>query len=131
MCVAAPPDPASEMPFDQREIPGYPKTDFGWPVVPDGLRELLVLLDERYPGLPPVMITENGCSYNMGPDEHGVVDEVAGGGSDSLAPWGVGRGKELAKAISPGLEGGEEPKLPHDSSTNALIRRYRNMRRGV
>jgi glucose-6-phosphate isomerase len=40
-------------------------------------------------------------------------------------------GKELAKAIIPELEAGEEPKLHHDSSTNALIRRYRNMRRDV
>jgi beta-glucosidase len=75
MGVAAPADATSEMPFDQREIPGYPKTDFGWPVVPDGLRELLVTMRERYPELPPVMITENGCSYGMGPDEHGVVDD--------------------------------------------------------
>ena len=75
MCVAAPADPASAMPFDQREITGYPKTDFGWPVVPDGLREQLVILKDRYPDLPPVMITENGCSYNMGPDAHGVVDD--------------------------------------------------------
>jgi beta-glucosidase len=77
MCVAAPSDPTSAMPFDQREIAGYPKTDFGWPVVPDGLRELLVLLRDRYPGLPPVLITENGCSYGTGPDEHGVVDDQA------------------------------------------------------
>ncbi|WP_457112735.1 GH1 family beta-glucosidase [Marmoricola sp. URHA0025 HA25] len=75
MCVAAPADPASPMPFDQREITGYPKTDFGWPVVPDGLRELLVQLKERYPALPPVMITESGCSYAMGPDADGVVDD--------------------------------------------------------
>jgi beta-glucosidase len=75
MCVAAPGDPASPMPFDQREITGYPKTDFGWPVVPDGLRELLVLLDERYPSMPPVMITESGCSYGTGPDADGVVDD--------------------------------------------------------
>ena len=75
MCVAAPADPASEMPFDQREVTGYPKTDFGWPVVPDGLREQLVILRDRYPGLPPVMVTENGCSYAMGPDAHGVVDD--------------------------------------------------------
>src|SRR4051794_40400141 len=77
MCVAAPADPTSAMPFDQREIPGYPKTDFGWPVVPDGLRELLVLMHQRYPSIPPVMITENGCSYATGPDEHGVVDDQA------------------------------------------------------
>jgi beta-glucosidase len=75
MCVAAPADPTSAMPFDQREITGYPTTDFGWPVVPDGLRELLVLLKARYPDLPPVLITENGCSYGTGPDEDGVVDD--------------------------------------------------------
>jgi beta-glucosidase len=77
MCVAAPSDPTSAMPFDQREIAGYPKTDFGWPVVPDGLRELLVLLKDRYPALPPVMITENGCSYGTAPDEDGVVEDQA------------------------------------------------------
>ena len=77
MCVAAPADPSSEMPFDQREVTGYPKTDFAWPVVPDGLREQLVILRDRYPGLPPVMVTENGCSYNMGPDADGVVDDQA------------------------------------------------------
>ena len=75
MSVAAPADPASDMPFDQREVPGYPTTDFGWPVVPDGLRELLVLLHERYPEMPPITITENGCSYAVGPDANGVVDD--------------------------------------------------------
>jgi beta-glucosidase len=75
MGVAAPADPDSPMPFDYRDVPGYPKTDFGWPVVPDGLREQLVILRERYPDLPPVMITENGCAYNVGPDADGVVDD--------------------------------------------------------
>ena len=37
-----------ELPFERREIAGYPTTDFGWPVVPDGLRELLGLAQERY-----------------------------------------------------------------------------------
>ena len=53
------------------------------------------------------------------------------GGSTAFDQWGVELGKELAKAIIPELEAGEEPKLHHDSSTNALIRRYRNMRRDV
>jgi beta-glucosidase len=75
MCVAAPADPSSPMPFDQREVTGYSTTDFGWPVVPDGLRELLVQLHERYPGMPPIIITENGCSYGTGPDQDGVVDD--------------------------------------------------------
>ncbi|HEX2895295.1 MAG TPA: GH1 family beta-glucosidase [Marmoricola sp.] len=65
----------ADLPFDYSDVTGYPKTDFGWPVVPDGLREQLVLLKERYPDLPPVIITENGCSYNMGPGPDGVVDD--------------------------------------------------------
>lgn len=65
----------ADLPFDYSDVPGYPTTDFGWPVVPDGLREQLVTLRDRYPGLPPVLITENGCSYNMGPDDAGVVDD--------------------------------------------------------
>ncbi|MET7377626.1 GH1 family beta-glucosidase [Streptomyces sp. NPDC005526] len=54
----------AELPFSLREIEGRPVTDFGWPVVPEGLTELLTHLADRYGDrLPPVMITENGCSY--------------------------------------------------------------------
>jgi glucose-6-phosphate isomerase len=63
--------------------------------------------------------------------EHSVFTQGAVWGIDSFDQWGVELGKELAKAIIPELESKEEPKLRHDSSTNALIRRYRNMRRGV
>jgi glucose-6-phosphate isomerase len=63
--------------------------------------------------------------------EHSVFTQGAVWGIDSFDQWGVELGKELAKAIIPELEAGEEPKLHHDSSTNALIRRYRNLRRGV
>jgi glucose-6-phosphate isomerase len=63
--------------------------------------------------------------------EHSVFTQGAVWGIDSFDQWGVELGKELAKAIIPQLEAAEEPKLHHDSSTNALIRRYRNMRRGV
>ena len=62
-------------PFEQHDIPGYPTTDFGWPIVPEGLRQVIGQLVERYPDIPPIYITENGCSYGMGPDEHGVVDD--------------------------------------------------------
>ncbi|KQZ76346.1 GH1 family beta-glucosidase [Nocardioides sp. Root151] len=67
----------AELPFEYRDIEGYPTTDFGWPVVPDGLREQLVTLHRRYTDLPPVVITESGCAYNLGPDETGVVDDRA------------------------------------------------------
>jgi glucose-6-phosphate isomerase len=63
--------------------------------------------------------------------EHSVFTQGAVWGIDSFDQWGVELGKELAKAIIPELEAGQEPKLRHDSSTNALIRRYRNMRQGV
>ncbi|MFC7826206.1 GH1 family beta-glucosidase [Streptomyces sp. NPDC057375] len=54
----------AELPFSVREIEGRPLTDFGWPVVPEGLTELLTGFRERYGDrLPPVVITENGCSY--------------------------------------------------------------------
>ena len=75
MKVAAAPED-SDMPFEQRPIVGYPTTDFDWPVVPEALREWLVTLRARYrAALPPIFITESGCSYGMGPDERGVVDD--------------------------------------------------------
>jgi glucose-6-phosphate isomerase len=63
--------------------------------------------------------------------EHSVFTQGAIWGIDSFDQWGVELGKELAQAIIPELEAGEEPKLHHDSSTNSLIRRYRDMRRDV
>jgi len=53
----------------------------------------------------------------------GVVWEI-----DSFDQWGVELGKALAVRIIPELESETEPELHHDSSTNALIRRYRAMR---
>jgi beta-glucosidase len=67
--------PDSPVPFENAEVTGYPTTDFGWPVVPEGLTDLLVDLSQRYPGMPPIIITENGCSYATGPDGSGVVDD--------------------------------------------------------
>ncbi|MBL1104869.1 beta-glucosidase [Streptomyces sp. 5-8] len=55
----------AELPFSLREIEGRPVTDFGWPVVPEGLTELLTGFRDRYGDrLPPVVVTENGCSYD-------------------------------------------------------------------
>ncbi len=45
--------PDSPLPFQLEPIPGYPVTAFGWPVVPEGLSELLGLLKERYAGSAP------------------------------------------------------------------------------
>ena len=61
--------------------------------------------------------------------EHSVFTQGVIWGIDSFDQWGVELGKALAKRIIPELESAEEPDLQHDSSTNALIRRYRSMRR--
>jgi glucose-6-phosphate isomerase len=61
--------------------------------------------------------------------EHSVFTQGAIWGIDSFDQWGVELGKVLAKAIIPELEPASEPELHHDSSTNALIRRYRAQRR--
>ncbi|HEV2790952.1 MAG TPA: glucose-6-phosphate isomerase [Solirubrobacterales bacterium] len=61
--------------------------------------------------------------------EHSVFVQGAIWGIDSFDQWGVELGKVLAQAIIPELEAAEEPVLHHDSSTNALIRRYRGLRR--
>ncbi|MEV6981004.1 GH1 family beta-glucosidase [Sphaerisporangium sp. NPDC051017] len=66
------------LPFEDAGITGHPTTAFGWPVVPDGLRELLTGLKARYgEALPPVYVTENGCSQEDEPGPDGVVDDQA------------------------------------------------------
>ncbi|HYP56572.1 MAG TPA: glucose-6-phosphate isomerase [Solirubrobacterales bacterium] len=60
--------------------------------------------------------------------EHSTFVQGAVWGIDSFDQWGVELGKQLAKAIVPELRAAEQPELRHDSSTNALIRRYRAAR---
>jgi glucose-6-phosphate isomerase len=57
--------------------------------------------------------------------EHSVFTQGVIWDVDSFDQWGVELGKQLAQRIIPELEGGAEPRLAHDSSTNTLIRRYR------
>jgi beta-glucosidase len=78
--ITAPADPASGLPFDLAEPQeAYRRTAFDWPVVPDGLTELLVGLKARYgEALPPVWITENGCSEPAGVDDRARIDYLAG-----------------------------------------------------
>ncbi|MBM7171729.1 beta-glucosidase [Streptomyces sp. G44] len=62
------------LPFAPREIEGYPVTDFGWPVVPEALTELLTAFRDRYGDrLPPLVITENGCSYEGLDDQERIA----------------------------------------------------------
>jgi glucose-6-phosphate isomerase len=60
--------------------------------------------------------------------EHSVFTQGVIWGIDSFDQWGVELGKALAQRIIPELQSSSDPELEHDSSTNALIRRYRSMR---
>jgi glucose-6-phosphate isomerase len=60
--------------------------------------------------------------------EHSVFTQGAVWHIDSFDQWGVELGKVLAGRVSGELESAAEPNLQHDSSTNALIRRYRKLR---
>ncbi len=69
------PGEGNPFPFEIVPMTDYEQTDMGWPVVPSGLRDLLVSLKDRYAEqLPPVMVTENGVAF---PDElvDGAVDD--------------------------------------------------------
>jgi glucose-6-phosphate isomerase len=59
--------------------------------------------------------------------EHKVFTQGTIWNINSFDQWGVELGKKLAQRIIPQLEG-PDPELDHDSSTNALIRRYRSLR---
>jgi glucose-6-phosphate isomerase len=61
--------------------------------------------------------------------EHSVFIQGVIWNINSFDQWGVELGKALAQKIIPEVESPTEPKLNHDSSTNNLIRRYREMKR--
>jgi glucose-6-phosphate isomerase len=90
--------------------------------VMEGNRPTNVLLAEK---LTPSVLGSLVALY-----EHSVFTQGAIWGIDSFDQWGVELGKALAKAIIPELESDAEPELAHDSSTNALIRRYRKLKAG-
>jgi glucose-6-phosphate isomerase len=88
--------------------------------VMEGNRPTNVLLAEK---LTPAILGSLIALY-----EHSVFTQGAIWDIDSFDQWGVELGKALAKAIIPELESETEPQLEHDSSTNALIRRYRELK---
>ena len=83
----------------------------------EGNRPSNVILAER---LTPEVLGTLVALY-----EHSVFTQGTIWRINSFDQWGVELGKVLAKRIIPELEAKDEPKLAHDSSTNALIRRYR------
>jgi glucose-6-phosphate isomerase len=88
----------------------------------EGNRPSSTLLAER---LTPATLGNLVALY-----EHSVFTQGAVWGINSFDQWGVELGKVLAKRIAPELEASGDPELSHDSSTNALIRRYRSLRDG-
>jgi beta-glucosidase len=96
---AAAPSPGSPLPFDLTPIEGYPITTNGSPVVPAGLHEFLITLRHRAGDkLPPIYITENGCSGEDTADADGRVPDQHRINylSDHLAA--------LAKAVADGVD---------------------------
>jgi glucose-6-phosphate isomerase len=63
--------------------------------------------------------------------EHSVFTQGTIWQIDSFDQWGVELGKVLAERIIPELVSADAPPLTHDSSTNALIRHYRSVKRGT
>jgi len=43
-------------------LPDVERTQMGWEIHPDGLRDLLIGFNKTYPSLPPIYITENGMA---------------------------------------------------------------------
>jgi glucose-6-phosphate isomerase len=84
----------------------------------EGNRPSNVLLAER---LTPETLGKLVALYEHSVFTQGTIWQI-----DSFDQWGVELGKVLAKRIIPELEAAEEPSLSHDSSTNELIRRYRD-----
>jgi glucose-6-phosphate isomerase len=73
-------------------------------------------------------LTPNTLGQLIALYEHTVFVQGTIWDIDSFDQWGVELGKVLAQRIIPELEAEAEPRLSHDSSTNALIHRYRKLR---
>jgi len=86
----------------------------------EGNRPSSVILADR---LTPEVLGKLVALY-----EHSVFTQGAIWNINSFDQWGVELGKALAQRIIPELEASSEPELKHDSSTNNLIRRYRQMK---
>ncbi|MGH3133262.1 MAG: glucose-6-phosphate isomerase [Gaiellaceae bacterium] len=100
---------------------GAPEETIPHRVMP-GNRPTTVILAER---LDPATLGAIVALY-----EHSVFTQAAIWGINPFDQWGVELGKELAARIAPELASGWKHELLHDSSTNALIRRYRAVRDG-
>lgn len=107
---------------EELEDAGVPEETIPHRVMP-GNRPTSILLAEE---LTPATLGALLALY-----EHSVFTQAAIWGIDPFDQWGVELGKELAAKIAPELEPDWKRELLHDSSTNALIRRYRRLRNGT
>ncbi len=100
----------------------------------EGVREEL-LPHRSFPGNRPstTLLAESLTPATLGAllalYEHRVFVQGVLWNVNSFDQWGVELGKQLAGRIAPELGAESEPELAHDSSTNALIRHYRRLRR--
>jgi glucose-6-phosphate isomerase len=104
---------------DELEDAGVPEETIPHRVMP-GNRPSSVLLARE---LTPATLGALVALY-----EHSVLTQAVVWGIDPFDQWGVELGKELAARIAPELAPRWKRELMHDSSTNALIRRYRRLR---
>ncbi|MBV8139101.1 MAG: glucose-6-phosphate isomerase [Deltaproteobacteria bacterium] len=104
-----------------QELKAEGSPDFQTPFrVCEGNRPTNVILVDR--------LTPHALGALVALYEHNVFTQGTIWNIDSFDQWGVELGKVLAKRIIPELESQSEPDLRHDSSTNALIKRYRRLR---
>ena len=118
--------------FAQTEALAFGKT--ADEVRAEGVPEALVG-HKTFPGNRPstTLLAEQLTPHALGAlialYEHQVFVQGVVWGVNSFDQWGVELGKVLAKRIAGELSAAVEPALRHDSSTNALIRRYRQQRK--
>jgi glucose-6-phosphate isomerase len=89
----------------------------------DGNRPSSSLLTER--------LTPHSLGALVALYEHSVFTQGVVWNIDSFDQWGVELGKVLAGTTAKELAAADAPQLAHDSSTNALMRRYRNLRKEI
>jgi glucose-6-phosphate isomerase len=87
----------------------------------DGNRPSNMILIDR---LTPAVLGKLVALYEHSVFTQGTIWQI-----NSFDQWGVELGKALAQRIIPELESPSDPELNHDSSTNNLIRRYRQAKR--
>jgi glucose-6-phosphate isomerase len=104
---------------DEVRADGVDETVVPHRVMP-GNRPTNVILAQR---LTPRILGTLVALYEHSVFTQGVIWDI-----DSFDQWGVELGKALARRIIPELTSEDDPDLTHDSSTNALIRRYRAIR---